>query len=139
MPYADPQKRKEYNQNYHRKWWADADNRAKKRKYLSRLDVKKRIRKYYQDYYKKHGRSVEQRKRDNEWIKNWRERYPERVEAERQLNIAVRYRRIMKSEFCSSCQRKKSLHAHHEDYSKPLEVLWLCSSCHKLLHNSRMV
>ena len=23
---------------------------------------------------------------------------------------------------------------HNEDYSKPLEVVWLCKSCHKRLH-----
>lgn len=25
-------------------------------------------------------------------------------------------------------------HAHHEDYSKPLEIVWLCASCHKSRH-----
>ena len=26
-------------------------------------------------------------------------------------------------------------HAHHEDYSKPYDVVWLCPPCHRNLHN----
>ena len=26
------------------------------------------------------------------------------------------------------------MEAHHDDYSKPFEVRWLCASCHKRLH-----
>lgn len=32
---------------------------------------------------------------------------------------------------CEECEGiSPSLHAHHEDYYKPLEVEWLCNSCH---------
>ena len=34
---------------------------------------------------------------------------------------------------CVRCGEKKSL-AHHEDYDKPLEVMWLCQPCHKQRH-----
>jgi len=34
---------------------------------------------------------------------------------------------------CSSCQNPMS-QKHHEDYNKPLEVLWLCRKCHLSLH-----
>jgi len=27
---------------------------------------------------------------------------------------------------------------HHEDYSKPLEAVWLCKPCHDLRHNVRI-
>jgi hypothetical protein len=34
---------------------------------------------------------------------------------------------------CIRCKEEKSL-AHHEDYDKPLEVIWLCQPCHKQRH-----
>jgi len=36
---------------------------------------------------------------------------------------------------CSICNDSTSiLHAHHPDYSKALEVIWVCPVCHKLQH-----
>jgi len=35
---------------------------------------------------------------------------------------------------CQKCGSTKHIHAHHEDYSKPLDVVWLCSRCHRLRH-----
>jgi ribosomal protein S27AE len=34
---------------------------------------------------------------------------------------------------CIRCGEAKSV-AHHEDYDKPLEVMWLCQPCHKQRH-----
>lgn len=34
---------------------------------------------------------------------------------------------------CERCQRQ-AVHRHHEDYSKPLEVVYLCRSCHFQRH-----
>lgn len=34
---------------------------------------------------------------------------------------------------CIRCGEAKSL-AHHEDYDKPLDVMWLCQPCHKQRH-----
>jgi hypothetical protein len=34
---------------------------------------------------------------------------------------------------CEICGAQDS-HAHHEDYSKPLEVRWLCKSHHEQMH-----
>jgi len=35
---------------------------------------------------------------------------------------------------CEVCGETKNVHAHHDDYSKPLEVRWLCPKHHRALH-----
>jgi ribosomal protein S27AE len=45
---------------------------------------------------------------------------------------AVRNGRLTK-EPCLFCGEEK-VHAHHRDYSKPLDVIWLCPKCHNRLH-----
>ena len=42
----------------------------------------------------------------------------------------------MKPKECSICGGEKRIVAHHKDYSRPLDVLWMCNSCHVNLHNN---
>lgn len=37
---------------------------------------------------------------------------------------------IVKPKKCEVCEEVKPLQGHHEDYNKPLEVIFLCYSCH---------
>lgn len=44
---------------------------------------------------------------------------------------------LVKPELCEECGfpiRKEQLQGHHEDYSRPLEVRWLCLHCHHKHH-----
>ena len=58
------------------------------------------------------------------------ERYPERRIARGVVNHALRDGRIEKPSACEICGNNAKLQAHHADYSKPLEVIWICSPCH---------
>lgn len=48
------------------------------------------------------------------------------------LNCLVRKGLIIKPEGCFKCMKPLKLEAHHCDYSKPLDVVWMCRSCHSL-------
>ena len=61
-------------------------------------------------------------------VKKWRLKNPERVKAQRLIFSALRNKTLKKLP-CEKCGCEKS-EAHHEDYSKPLEVNWLCKKHH---------
>jgi hypothetical protein len=54
--------------------------------------------------------------------------------AYKKLHSEINKGNIEKPTRCSSCNRKHKLTAHHEDYSKPLDVEWLCYECHGKRH-----
>ena len=62
----------------------------------------------------------------------WRKKYPEKYKAHNFLNNSIRDGKLKRMP-CIICGNQKS-HAHHHDYSKPLEVTWLCVKCHALEH-----
>lgn len=35
---------------------------------------------------------------------------------------------------CQRCGTLNGIHAHHEDYTKQLDVIWLCVACHGIRH-----
>jgi len=42
---------------------------------------------------------------------------------------------LKKSPYCLNCGLiSQFIEGHHADYSKPLEVLWLCKECHVKQH-----
>lgn len=65
--------------------------------------------------------------------KRWREKNPEAYRAQTAVGNAVRDGRLIKQP-CFFCSSDKNIHAHHNDYSKPLDVIWLCAKCHHRAH-----
>lgn len=65
--------------------------------------------------------------------KEWRLKYPEKYKAHYAVSNAIRDKR-MERKPCEVCGDLKS-HAHHDDYAKPLDVVWLCAKHHQRLHH----
>ena len=71
--------------------------------------------------------------RQYERARQERIRWTPKQRARRALQYAVAKGTIEKPRNCQRCSKPvlaKLLHGHHEDYSKPLEVQWLCARCH---------
>lgn len=66
--------------------------------------------------------------------KAYREKYPEKKEAHGLLNCAIRAGKLTRPNSCSSCDATCTPDGHHTDYSKPLDVIWLCRTCHTKAH-----
>jgi superfamily II helicase len=59
----------------------------------------------------------------------------EKEQARRALREAVRSGRVVKPSSCQDCGRSDLLiHGHHDDYTKPFEVVWVCRWCHVERH-----
>lgn len=70
--------------------------------------------------------------KETAYRKAQREKFDQKYRARNKLNNALRAGKIIK-ESCSVCSNSDS-EAHHEDYSKPLEVIWLCPKHHASRH-----
>jgi len=72
------------------------------------------------------------------YVQNWVERNPQKNRAHRIVAKAVKSGELTKNQSCVKCGDGPT-DAHHEDYSKPLEVIWLCRQCHVDLHAAEKV
>lgn len=70
----------------------------------------------------------------NLYAQNYAATFPERVHANQLLVNAVIKGDIIK-EPCYICDSTTNIIGHHFDYSKPLEVFWLCMKHHKWIHS----
>jgi|SRR6267142_4698327 len=65
----------------------------------------------------------------------WRKKHPEKRSAHHTAYRAVKNGLLHRVVTCESCGVVPSvIHKHHPDYTKPLEVDWLCPLCHGKRH-----
>lgn len=93
---------------------ANAPHRVQARKDYSKTEAGKRAKKKAMDSY--------------------REKFPMKHAAHVITRNYIRDGKLKAETVCSICKSTKKVEAHHDDYTKPLEVRWLCESCHKDWH-----
>lgn len=65
--------------------------------------------------------------------------WPEKYQARAAISKALSRGKISKPNKCEDCSTSGRIEAHHDDYSKRLEVRWLCVACHKHCHRVNRV
>jgi hypothetical protein len=63
-------------------------------------------------------------------------RHTPKEKARKKLRNAIQKGRITKPTRCERCATAAVLHGHHHNYSKPLDVVWLCVRCHAVEHHA---
>lgn len=72
----------------------------------------------------------------NDYMKTNRKKHSELTEEQKlkancrsYLNVYLKRGKIIKGN-CIKCNSTEKVEAHHHDYTKPLDVIWLCRICH---------
>lgn len=110
---------------------AMGDGYLGKCKACTRYDVRQN-RAAKRDYYNAYDRERSKNPERIKSIRNSRERHKHRASVA--VHNAVRRGKMSKRP-CEVCGASK-VEAHHTDYSKPLEVMWLCRKHHAQIHRT---
>lgn len=113
---------KDYRKNNHEKVLAYDRQRSLQPERKAAINAARK------NYIEKNIDAVRNTKRE------WAERNKEKRKAQNAVCNAVRDGKITKPECCEVCGKRKKLQGHHEDYSRPLSVIWLCAVCHGFRH-----
>jgi hypothetical protein len=49
----------------------------------------------------------------------------------------LKFGKIQRPDTCSKCGSSLNIIAHHPDYSKPKDIIWICQSCHLAIHKGK--
>jgi len=87
----------------------------------------------------KSNRQYRKQNRVNRWkyLKGWRDKHPEKHAAHIAVKNALKDGSLKKKK-CPVCGAEK-VEAHHYDYSKPLDVVWLCKKHHRYTHEVMLI
>lgn len=129
---------KPYTEFYKHKMMADGH--LGKCKECTKKDVAERYeakREVIAEYEKKRFKDPARKAKVKVYRLNMRRRNPEKANARQKTKRAVESGKLVPQP-CVRCQGLK-VQAHHTDYSKPLEVTWMCFSCHRADHGQRVM
>ena len=118
------------------------DGRLNKCKECTKVDVQQNYadkREQYSEYERARCNTPARKATRAQSQRRHRARYPEKTAARRAISYGVRAGKVLKPDHCINCGAIGPVEAHHTDYSRPLDVLWLCFSCHREHGHSQSV
>lgn len=148
---------------YAHKGWHDTKCKECAKEYSRKYQQEHREERiaYSKKYYADHKSEMNQKSKEwtksnrgkhNEYCKKWnsenldrmldyqkksRAEHPEKYRANAVVNSRIKRGKLTKPTACEVCGKAGRVEAHHDDYSKPLEVVWCCKSCHWKLDEER--
>ncbi len=111
-----------------------ADGYLNKCKDCTKSDVRnhRRENESVREYDRKQSKTSRRKALSESIVKRWRAENPEKYKAQTMVGNYLRGGKIEKKP-CEVCGEPR-VHAHHDDYSKPLEIRWLCALHHHRHH-----
>ena len=97
-------------------------------------------------YHEKNKESVAKQKKEHyeknkdkiiKRIRKYESENKEKVMAQKKIKYYKKRKYIIPPNECQLCERKGKTEAHHPDYSKPLDIIWVCKYCHNRIHHKR--
>ncbi len=116
------------------------DGHLGKCKDCAKLDVRNNYalkRSQYQAYEKRRFQTPKRKVGLIEAQRRRRKNNPEKYKAYNALSYAVKSGKLVQGP-CVYCGNPKS-QGHHDDYSKPLDVRWVCFKCHREKEHGQVV
>jgi hypothetical protein len=99
-----------------------------------RLNNIEKLRKYDKKRWKKKWKNKEYRSNRLEYHKKWRKFNKIKISAQNAIRNKIKSRPCL----CELCgDKNKKILGHHQDYSKQLQVIWLCPPCHYKVHHEK--
>ncbi len=118
------------NVNYLKEYYKKNIEKLNKKMKEWRENNKERKRKMDKNWILKNQVTEEFKKKKREMAKKLYKKYPERFKARNKTSKI----KISFGILCERCKENLATEKHHPDYSKPLEIIFLCKNCHIQLH-----
>lgn len=117
--------------------WKEWRKDYQKRK---RQDISRKSLEYYHSTPKVKEKQVVWRNKNRDkyrrYLRKYNEYNPLKRRAQRVLNYHVNKGNMTRPDICFECKENCKAEAHHADYTKPLDVIWLCRKCHCAKHRN---
>ena len=53
------------------------------------------------------------------------------------VHVALKKNMLVREAHCQICKNECKTNAHHIDYGRPLNIMWLCFACHGIVHTRK--
>lgn len=105
-------------------WRKNNPEKVREMSSLQRIRYPDKMRAFVRKYHQEHPEVAKKA------LKKWAKKNSHKISAHRKVYYALKIGKLKRKK----CYCGKVAQAHHEDYSKPLDVKWLCDLHHKARH-----